>query len=122
VSERLSGQLIEQMLQGLTPKPWASVSLHTGEPPRDPSWAGAATVSFSSARTREGDSVLLEPGTMYELVIDEMMRPGAAEIWSGGRLLGTVPVTEPGDILGRIDAALEDWERGEDAMRWPPEG
>ena len=65
--------------------------------------------------------MLLEPGTMYELVIDELTRPGTAEIWSGGRLLGTVPVTEPGDILGRIDSALEDWERGEDAMRWRPE-
>lgn len=125
MAANLSKLLTDEMLQGLTPKPWASVSLHTGEPPRDPSWAAATPVRFRSVRTREGDGVLLDPGVMYELVTDGSVPPGVAELWSGSRLLGTVPVRafgEPGDILGRIDAALEDWERGEDAARWRPEG
>jgi hypothetical protein len=28
----------------------------------------------------------------------------------------------PDDVLGRIDAALEDWERGPDAARWHADG
>lgn len=29
---------------------------------------------------------------------------------------------EPGDILDRIDSAVDDWERGPDAFRYVPEG
>jgi hypothetical protein len=28
----------------------------------------------------------------------------------------------PDDVLGRINAALEDWENGDDAARWQPDG
>lgn len=124
MSTQLFGQLIEQMLQGLTPKPWASVSLHTGTPPRDPAWACARPVRFESVWDQDYAGTTLD--LSYRVVADADVPPGVMEVWSGSRLLGRMPVTafgepEPDDIIGRIDAALEGWERGEDAMRWRPE-